>query len=1030
VHSRALALRDLDGPAEVVLRGVIAVRDDQPLRQHCGRSGGLDVNYDGPVSPRLRSRWAQVDLLRGQLNALGAGRGSVVLVTGPAGVGKTTLLAEAASLAADGGALVFRGGGDPAARAVPLGVILDAFVSTDEPPVDPARLRELSQSPDQRFWLVRELQESLEKAAHRAALLVIVDDLQWVDAASASTLVTLSRRLATHRISWLLALRRGQLADAALDAVGRLEAAGASEVRLGPLDKAAVEQVALEILGGEPDEALREVLSRAEGQPFLLTELLRGLRTEDLVTVDGGTARLAAGARLPHRLVDSVAAQLGRLTVPARDTVEMASVLGHSFSLDELGGLLGRPPLDLRSEVREAMAAALLTEDGERLGFRHDLVREAVDASLPKAVRRSMRRTAVEVMLRHGASAADVAQLVMDAAEPGDVASADLLRRAAAQIGRVSPAVAAPLSLRALDLMPRGGPGRGEAVVQAIDLLVQAGRAAEAAKLLTASESDLADPVAEARARLGIGMLMVQYAPAAVAEQCQAALRLPDVPPSLRVQLLSLLACGLDISGKADAASGPVAEAIAEAAASGDPAAEIVTFVPRALLAFAQGDWRGAIDLAGEAARRRPEARGLRRWLPETWRSLLLISELRLAEAHAIIEVGTREDENVPRNIRVWSMLRCRARLAAGQLADARAEAEAILDMSDEIGDGSSGYLNRLASYVLGDIALRTGAPAALRSARRDAAALYGADSGCAATKRLGAWLTVRLDGGPIGPDLLDVLAPGYVHACSPVGHSDAVELVRLLLTAGQRLDAASVTALLENGADANPGFPGLRSAALHARALLDRDPEQALAAVQAYRGDPRSLVRAAAFEDAGRLLKDRAKEEAVGHLDEALRLQAAAGAERDAARVRRLLRDCGVQRAGGRPDPAAASWQELTASEIAVVQLVIQGATDRDVAQRLYISAHTVNSHLRHVFAKLDIRSRVELARQAGQREAAELPSCTPSLRGECQSRRPPPCRASLISAIPAAARPEAINHLIKSCAACQRRSRLGSMP
>ena len=913
-------------------------------------------------------------MLRGQLNALGAGRGSVVLITGPAGSGKTTLLAEAASLAADGGIAVFCGGGDPAARAVPLGVILDALVSTDDPPVDPARLHELSQSPDQRFWLLRELQESLEKAAHRAPLLVVVDDLQWADAATASALVTLSRRLATHRISWLLALRRGELADAAQDAVDRLEAAGASEIRLGPLDETAVAQVARDMLGGEPDEALREVLSRADGQPFLLTELLRGLRTENLVTVDGSTAKLTAGARLPRRLVDSVASQLARLTVPARDAVEMASVLGHSFSLDELAGLLGRPPLDLRSEIREAIAAGLLTEEGDRLGFRHDLVREAVDASLPKAVRRSMRRTAVEVMLQHGASVADVACLVMDIAEPGDVASASLLRRAAAQIGQTSPAVAVPLARRALDLMPHGGPGRGEAVVQAIDLLVQAGRAAEAARLLTASESDLADPVAEAQARLGIGMLMAQYAPAAVAEQCQAALRLPDVRPALRVQLLSLLACGLDISGEADAAAGPVADAIAEATASGDPAAEIVTFVPRALLAFAQGDWRGAIGLAGEAARRQHEAKELRMWLPETWKSLLLISELRLEEAQAIIEAGTREAENVSRNIRVWSMLRCRARLAAGQLADARAEAEAILDLSDEIGDGSSGYLNQIASYVLGDIALRTGDPAALQTAQRDAAALFGMGSGCATTKRLGAWLTVRLDGGPIGPDLLDVLAPGYVHACSPVGHCDAAELVRLLLAAGQRADAASVTARLENGADANPSFPGLRAAALHARALLDSDPERALAAVQAYRSDPRSLVRAAAFEDAGRLLAERAKDEAVGYLDEALRLHSVAGAERDAARVRRLLRDWGAQRAGGRPDPAAAHWPELTASELAVVRLVTHGATDREVAQRLYISAHTVNSHLRHVFAKLGIRSRVELARRAGERQAAQL--------------------------------------------------------
>src|SRR5262249_25579062 len=99
--------------------------------------------------------------------------------------------------------------------------------------VDPGRLHDLSQSPDQRLWLLRELQETLEKAAHHAPLLIMVDDLQWADAATASALVTLSRRLATHRVSWLLALRQGELTDAARDVVGRLEA-GASEIRLGP----------------------------------------------------------------------------------------------------------------------------------------------------------------------------------------------------------------------------------------------------------------------------------------------------------------------------------------------------------------------------------------------------------------------------------------------------------------------------------------------------------------------------------------------------------------------------------------------------------------------------------------------------------------------------------------------------------------------------------------------------------------------------------------------------------------------------
>jgi predicted ATPase len=190
-------------------------------------------------------------------------------------------------------------------------------------------------------------------------LLIIIDDLQWADAATAGAVATLSRRLATHRIAWLVALRDGELPEAAGEAISRLKAAGAAEVRLGPLDEAAVAEVTRDVLGGEPDEALRQVLTRADGQPFLLTELLSGLRDEDLVLVVGGTAVLVAGATLPRRFVGTVAGQLARLAAPARDAVEMASVLGRSFSLDELAGLLGRPALELRGEVREAIAAVL-----------------------------------------------------------------------------------------------------------------------------------------------------------------------------------------------------------------------------------------------------------------------------------------------------------------------------------------------------------------------------------------------------------------------------------------------------------------------------------------------------------------------------------------------------------------------------------------------------------------------------------------------------------------------------------------------
>jgi DNA-binding CsgD family transcriptional regulator len=106
-----------------------------------------------------------------------------------------------------------------------------------------------------------------------------------------------------------------------------------------------------------------------------------------------------------------------------------------------------------------------------------------------------------------------------------------------------------------------------------------------------------------------------------------------------------------------------------------------------------------------------------------------------------------------------------------------------------------------------------------------------------------------------------------------------------------------------------------------------------------------------------------------VSLLETALVSYTSTGAERDAARVRRLLRARGVRPSVSGPRSAPA-WPELTESDFAVVALVSQGATNREVAERLYLSPYTVNSHLRHVFTKLGIRSRVELARLAAARD------------------------------------------------------------
>jgi DNA-binding NarL/FixJ family response regulator len=925
---------------------------------------------------RLRGREAEIQALRSQLDAVRVGRGGTVLVAGLAGMGKTALLDAAEGMARERGIRVFRGTGDVAAQVIPLGPLLEALVSAPDAPVDPGVLRDLSQSPDQRFWLLRELQEALERAALRVPMLISVDDVQWADAATLAALGTLPRQLTTHRILWLLAARSDDMPAAASAALQRLEAADTLKVTLNPLDQTAVAALAEDLLGGRPDAALLKVLAGVRGQPFLLAELLRGLREEKLVQVSGGIARLS-GTGIPLRFVDSVNHQLARLSAGARDALQMACVLGRRFSADELAGLTGTTMAATVGALREAMAAGLVTEDGDRVAFRHDLVREAVDATLPRTVRQSLRRRAVEVMLRHGAPPSDVAELVMDVARPGDTEAIAILRRAAAETGRMSPTVASLLSRRALDLTPPGEPVRGPLTAETLAYLVYAGKAAEAVKLMTVAAGDLAGPAAEAEARLSLAHLSMQYAPADIAEQCRRALELPDVPAALRVQLLSFLSLGLDMLGDVSAAEQAARDAVEEARASGDPANEVVTMVPRAAQALAHGDWRQAIDLIGEAlARHAADGMAMRLSLPDAWETLIFIVVARLDEAFALIDAGMKaaQRDAISANIRVWSMLRFRALFCAGRLADARAEAEATIELADETGDGSYGYINHVALYILGRVALHTRDPAGLAQARRSAARLGQAQES-PSSRRLGAWLmalVAEADGGALAGQTdvrdLDPLASGPLSATSPRAYADAAALTRILLDAGRRADAESVVARLEDFAARHPDFPFLDCAARHARAVLDGDPDTALRAVALSSSDPRPLVRAAVLADAGRLLPEARTAEAVPLLETALASYAEAGAERDAARVRSLLRVRGVRPPTSGPR-SAPDWPELTESEFAVVSLVAQGATNREVAERLYLSPYTVNSHLRHVFGKLGIRSRVELARLAAAR-------------------------------------------------------------
>ncbi|HEX6526474.1 MAG TPA: helix-turn-helix transcriptional regulator [Streptosporangiaceae bacterium] len=159
-----------------------------------------------------------------------------------------------------------------------------------------------------------------------------------------------------------------------------------------------------------------------------------------------------------------------------------------------------------------------------------------------------------------------------------------------------------------------------------------------------------------------------------------------------------------------------------------------------------------------------------------------------------------------------------------------------------------------------------------------------------------------------------------------------------------------------------------MRSIAAHTRGLLTADAGLLLRAAQQHVD---VWSRASAAEDLGMLLTHAEQiPQAIERLDQSLASYSDAGASRDTARIRHRLRRLGVRRrhwmTTQRP---VQGWYSLTDTERGIAELVAEGLTNRQAAERMFISAHTVAFHLRQIFRKLSIGSRVELARLSAER-------------------------------------------------------------
>jgi DNA-binding CsgD family transcriptional regulator len=187
---------------------------------------------------------------------------------------------------------------------------------------------------------------------------------------------------------------------------------------------------------------------------------------------------------------------------------------------------------------------------------------------------------------------------------------------------------------------------------------------------------------------------------------------------------------------------------------------------------------------------------------------------------------------------------------------------------------------------------------------------------------------------------------------------------VRMALAADDHELAEHATAAARRRSDLNPGVPTLQATAALATGLISRRQADLAGAVKFYKMGPRPLLLASALEELGVLaVESGERQEGIDAFSHALIVYAGAGATWDARRARGRLRALGVRRRLGSPQRPEGR-RVLTDSEASVARLVADGLTNREVAERLFLSPHTVNGHLRNVFKKLGVNSRVDLAR------------------------------------------------------------------
>jgi DNA-binding CsgD family transcriptional regulator len=939
----------------------------------------------------LLERDRELARIRECLERARQGRGGALVVEGPAGIGKTVLLAVARDAAEREGFRVLRARGAELERGFAFGVVrqlVEPVVAgaseaersqlLDGPPGVAARLLGLPGlgdgvaadapiAPDPSFAVLHGLYWLCANLAAQHPLALVVDDAHWADAPSLRFLAFLLPRLEELHVTVLLGARPAEAGESReLLAVLTMDPA-TEVVTVGPLTSKGVATLVAAALDVEPEPEFAAACWEATGgTPFLVRTLIEALREEQIAPVTASAAKVQDVATVT--LSRWAMLRLVRLGSDAARLARAVAVLERA-ELEQAALLAGLAPPDAAQAADLLVRAGVLDE--APLCFAHPLLRGAVYRDMAASDLVEAHRRSARLLADAHANPARVAEHLLATVPTGDGWTVEQLRAAAWEAtSRGAPESAVSYLRRALLEPPSPEAGAG--------LLLELGLAEFSAgepgwhdQLAEAVESAGDDTTRIAAALLFANALRWHERAAEAMEVCDgAAARLDESEVEGRLTLEAMaVACGVG-----DAATAALvcerADALLVWAREGP--------VPRQCLAAAA--YVGALanqpsdqvaDLAFRAiaagTRPLPEP-GDPPWLPGgAFRHPSAVVTLLWAErydaAQALADAAVAEAQASANGMVLPAVLAQRAWLAfrRGDLTAAEADARALLDAP---GPSAPPLLRNRATTVLVDVLVERGdLDEAERTLEPLAVDLPGTSQTPAILRH--ARGRVRFAQNRFAEALGDFRAAGEIVtgglSPSPCYLSWRSEAALAALALGE-LDRARGLSDEELELARTFGAPRTLGVALRAAGLVaggDRGEALLREAIEVLTGPDTRLEHARALADLGALLRrNNHRVEARQLLRQAVDTAHHVGAEALALRAETELRATGARPRRG----LLTGLEALTASERRIAELAAEGLTNREIAQTLFVTARTVEGHLTHVFYKLDVKSRTAL--------------------------------------------------------------------